>query len=76
MKFSRSKLDHSPTNIAAVELLWINLQVGYCWLWSLIILLTHRYYFSHVWIPIPDRVLGGDLAPPINVTRGSTGFFP
>jgi hypothetical protein len=46
----------------------ISLQVGDCWLWSLIIFLIQKSCFSRVWIPFPDGgVPGGQreiLEPP------------
>jgi len=35
-------------------------------------LLDQRYYFSHVWIPVPDGVIGGPW-PPHLCCRGVQG---
>jgi hypothetical protein len=48
----------------------ISLQVGDCWLWSLIIFLIHRSLFSAMFIPHEDCTplhAGGGFAPPVGV---------
>jgi hypothetical protein len=51
----------------------ISLQVGDCWLWSLIIFLIQRSCFSHVWTPLPDRGVWGGGGAPTSLTRGVQG---
>jgi hypothetical protein len=51
----------------------ISLQVGDCWLWSLIIFLIQRSCFSHVWIPFPDGGVWGGFPPHICHQGGPGG---
>jgi hypothetical protein len=67
-KFSRSKKVHSPDRYNIGGVVEISLQVGDCWLWSLIIFLIQRSLFSAMFIPHED------FTPQKNVhssTRGS-----
>jgi hypothetical protein len=41
----------------------ISLQVGDCWLWSLIIFLFHRYLFSAMFIPHEDFTPQNNVHP-------------
>jgi hypothetical protein len=64
-KLARPKVDHTLTCTTKFGVVVISLQVGYCWLWSLIIFMFHGFCFSHVWIPFTDGGVWGGFPPHI-----------
>jgi hypothetical protein len=71
-KFSRSKKDHSPTDTTRDGVVVMNLQVGDCWLWSLIIFMIQMFVSV---VLGPHSIMGGcgGAYHPTTVANGVRG---